>query len=258
MEDYYRDKGSKVKRMYIDKKSPIPVYYQLKKIITDKISSGVYAVESLIPSERELSEILNISRMTVRQALSQLVTDGVLYREKGKGTFVSKPKFEQRNIMSFSDIAKEKGLVPSTTVLSFYKSFPDQSIAGMLDIRSDESIYTIKRLRLANNLPIGIEEVFIPERYCPNLENFDLSASLYKLLKENFHHSINYVDNSIEAAKPSKEEKELLCISSSTPVLNITSIYFMESELKLLYEKSIYRSDEYIYNVRVYGSKNME
>ncbi len=89
--------------MHIDKKSPIPVYYQLMNIIMEKIKSGEYSVGSLIPSERDLSELLGISRMSVRQALHHLVNEGLLTREKGKGTFVTKMKFEQRNIMSFSE-----------------------------------------------------------------------------------------------------------------------------------------------------------
>lgn len=120
--------------MFIDKRSPIPAYYQLKAIILDKIREGEYRADEIIPSEREFSDSLNISRMTVRQALNQLVAEGVLYREKGKGTFVSKPKFEQRNIMSFSDLVRKKGLNPSTKILNFEKIKPSVEICNALEI----------------------------------------------------------------------------------------------------------------------------
>ena len=92
--------------MWIDKKSPIPAYYQLKKILLKKIEEGQFTVGSMIPSERDLSQTYGISRMTVRQALSQLVADGLLHREKGRGTFVSPVKLVLINIMSFSNTVR--------------------------------------------------------------------------------------------------------------------------------------------------------
>lgn len=244
--------------MYIDKKSPIPAYYQLKNIILKKIRSGEFPAGSLIPSERDLGENLKISRMTVRQALNQLVAEGELNREKGKGTFVIKSKIEQRNIMSFSDIVAMKGMIPTTKVLNFNKEEAAEDIGEILDLKRGETIYIIKRLRLANGIPVGIEEDFIPEKYCPGLEKSDLTASLYKLINEEYSYTINHVDNIIEASKPSSEDKELLNIPGSIPVLKIASINYTRSDLKLFYERSVYRSDEYKYNVRVYVNKNIE
>lgn len=242
--------------MYINKKSPIPVYYQLKNIILKKIGEGEYAPGSLIPSERDLGESLNISRMTVRQALNQLVSEGVLYREKGKGTFVSKGKIQQNNIMSFSDTVRQKGLMPSTEIIAFQKELERYDIKEILEIGRDEVIYVIKRLRLANDLPIAIEEAFIPEKYCPGLEDFDLKSSLYRIIKEQYSYTVNYIDNTIEASRPTKEEKELLKVNASLPILRINGISYTETGLKLFYEKDVYRSDEYSYNVRIYMNKD--
>jgi GntR family transcriptional regulator len=244
--------------MFIDKKSPIPAYYQLKNKLKDKIESGEFVPDQPIPSERELSENLNISRMTVRQALSQLVSEGFLYRERGRGTFVSKTKFEQRNIMSFSDIVKKKGLTPKTKILHFKKIEASEDIKDILQLKTHELIYDIKRLRLANDVPIGIEEVFIPEKFCPNLEKYDLTASLYKLIREEYSYAISHVDNTIEACKPSKEEKVLLNLHGSTPVLKVSGINYTQSEWMLFFERSIYRSDEYTYSVRAYVNNDLE
>lgn len=238
--------------MYIDKKSPIPVYFQLKNIILEKIRTGEYPEDSLIPSERDLGEELGISRMTVRQALSQLASEGVLYREKGKGTFVSKSKIVQRNISSFSETVRSKGLTPSTNILYFEKTADRADINEILSLQDNETLYNIKRLRLADERPIAIEEVFIPERYCPNLEKFDLKSSLYKLLKEQYSIAINNMDLSIEAAKATKEERKLLGLKDSIPVLHISSISHNDAGMKLFYEKDVYRSDEYNYNVRIF------
>lgn len=244
--------------MYINKKSPIPAYFQLKSMILEKIEAGEFKEGTPLPSERDLSEMLAISRMTVRQALNQLVVEGAIYREKGKGTFVSRSKIEQRNIMSFSDLVRKKGFVPLTTVLYFRKGEAKPEISELLGLAPSDQVYNIKRLRLANQIPIGIEEVFIPEKYCPNLDKYDLTASLYKLLREEYQHVISDVDNEIEAAKPSREERELLKISGEIPILKIAGLYFTKADLKLFYEQSVYRADEYKYSVRIFVNKDME
>lgn len=241
--------------MYIDKRSPVPAYYQLRNIILEKIKSGEYSSGNPIPSERELSEKLNISRMTVRQAINQLVAENILYREKGRGTFVSRSKFEQKNIMSFSDLVKKRGLVPNTKVLRFEIVEPPLDVKEMLELDSNDSIYYLKRLRIASDIPVGIEEDFIPERYCPGLDEYDLTTSLYKILEEKYHHTISYVDNVIEAFMPRSEIQKLLHISKDVPVISITGTSYTVSGVKLIYEKSIYRSDEYKYNVRVFNNR---
>jgi len=244
----------KVKYMYIDKKSPIPAYSQLKSIILEKINSGEYAAGNPIPSERELSEALNISRMTVRQALNQLTSEGILYREKGIGTFVSKAKIEQRNIMSFSETVTRRGLTPSTRILKFEKIKPSDDIKNILMLEENQKVYDAKRLRLANNIPVAIEESFIPERHCPNLEKFDLQQSLYRILREGYHYNLAYADNLIEAANALGEIKKLLEISGNVPVLRIYCQYFTDSGIKLYYEKSFYRSDNYKYSIRIFAN----
>jgi len=116
----------------------------------------------------------------------------------------------------------------------------------------------VKRLRLANQVPIGIEQNFIPEKYFLNLEKFDLSSSFYSVLQEEYNYQIHYADNVIEASKSKKEERELLQLPAGVPVLHITSTIFTESRLPLFFERSVYRSDEYKYNVRVFDNRTME
>lgn len=244
--------------MFVDKKSPIPAYFQLKNIILKKIQSGEYAEGSLIPSERDLGETFSISRMTVRQALNQLVMEGVLNREKGRGTFVSRSKLEQKNIMSFSDAVRLKGLVPSTHVLHFSCDAAGEDLQASLGLKGGERVYVLRRLRLADDTPVGIEEDFIPEKYCPNLDQYDLTASLYKLIKERYSYEISYVDNVVEASKPTREERELLQIVSNVPVLRVTDDNYTDTGIKLFHERSVYRSDEYKCSMRIYVNKNIE
>lgn len=236
----------------IDKKSPIPVYFQLKNIILGKIKSGEYSAGSLIPSERELSENLGISRMTVRQAINQLASENYLVREKGKGTYVNKIKFEQRNIMSFSETVKRLGMQPVTRVLEFTEDCDCFDVKEALELEPQHKVFRIKRLRLADDTPIAIEEVFIPEKLCPDIKSLDFTQSFYNLLKTNYSIEINYVDNKIEAIKADKENKQLLMLNSGDPILKISGISYTKEGKKLFYEKDVYRADKYNYSVRIF------
>jgi GntR family transcriptional regulator len=236
--------------MYVNKKSNIPVYQQLKRIILDKIACEEYKTDNPIPSERELGENIGVSRMTVRQALNQLVAEGVLYREKGRGTFVSKPKFEQKFNMSFSEMVRNRGMTPGTKILEFKREIPSDIVREMLGMSVEEQIYIIKRIRYANGKPIGIDQEYIPVKYCLGMEKFDLTGSLYKLLLEEYSYTITGVDNTIEAARPRKDEREILGINIETPVLIVYSVYYTETIQKLYYEKSVFRSDEYKFSIK--------
>ena len=242
--------------MFIDKKSPIPAYFQLKTILLDKIKSGEYPTGSIIPSERELSENLGISRMTARQAISQLANEKFLVREKGKGTFVNEIKFEQRNIMSFSETVKEQGMVPITRVLEFTEEADCFDVKELLNLGPDQKVFRIRRLRLADETPIAVEEVFIPEKLCPDINKLDLTRSLYDILKNNYSIDISFIDNKIEAIKASKENRELLKLSAGVPALKISGISYTKEGNKLFYERDVYRADKYNYSVRIFMSQD--
>ncbi len=243
--------------MFIDKQSHIPVYYQLKRILLGQIHSGQFDGGQPIPSERELSEKLNISRMTVRQAINQLVDEGVLYREKGRGTFVSKVKMEQRNVMSFSDFVRQSGRTPVTQVLHFGKEDAPARVAEALGLAEAEPVFNLKRLRLADQTPVAIEQVFLPERLFPELDRHDLTDSLYQLIKTEYAYTIHFIDNAIEAGRPDKEEKALLQLGPGEPLLRISGLYFTISGQKLFYENSAYAGTEYRYSVRIHVKEGM-
>lgn len=241
-----------VNTMILDRNSPIPVYSQLKAIISKRIQNGEYAEGGSIPSERDLAKNFGISRMTVRQALNEMVAEGILVREKGRGTFVAKRKIQQKNISSFSETVRAKGMVPSTKVLYFRKETVGDDISGILNISKDEQVYVVKRLRLANGVPVGLEHVYIPVSYCPGLESYQLEASLYQLINDKYGIKIDYMDNIIEASVTTAEERKLLKTGTSTPVLRITGVSYISGGRKFSFERDVYRGDQYSYNARIF------
>ncbi|MDO4549606.1 MAG: GntR family transcriptional regulator, partial [Clostridia bacterium] len=129
----------------LDKSVPIPLYFQLKSMLLDEIKSGQYAVGALIPTEKELSEMFLISRTTVRQAISELVQEGWLYRVKSKGTFVARRKIQQdfiKRLETFNEQIERTGCKPSTFLLALETVELPDDIAQKLELKSgNKGIY---------------------------------------------------------------------------------------------------------------------
>lgn len=168
------------------KNVPIPLYYQVKEDIINKIKDGVYNIEEKVPGENELQKIYNVSSITVRKALTDLVNEGYLYRIQGKGTYVAKPKINRLlNLMSFTDEMKEKGIEPSTIILE-NKTIIDENISKKLEIGADGEITMVKRLRLADDVPIALQTSYMPASIFTSSDAARLKqvSSLYTVLKE--------------------------------------------------------------------------
>ncbi|WP_125153893.1 GntR family transcriptional regulator [Clostridium rectalis] len=234
--------------MGIDKDSPIPVYYQLKEKIKKKINNEVWKVGQCIDSERELSDHYQVSRMTVRQALGELVQEGILVREKGKGTFVCEPRVKQRDIMSFSEIAKRNGFEVKTKVLEFYKMKTPEYLSDILPF---EYVYHIRRLRKIKDDNIAVETVNIPCDYCGYIDEDLLKGSLYKLLNE-YGYIIDHSESYIQAILIDGEYKRMLDIKEDIPLLKIYSENFTEDGKVLFTEESVYRGDKYLLEVNIF------
>ncbi|WP_027417206.1 GntR family transcriptional regulator [Aneurinibacillus terranovensis] len=236
----------------IKKDSPIPLYYQLEEYIRSQINSGAMKPKEAIPSEREISEELGISRMTVRQAITNLVNDGLLVRHKGKGTFVAEKKFEKGpSVFSFTEEMRRRNLRPSARIIEMKTIPAGGSMAEQLEIPTGESVYEICRLRLADDEPMAIETAYIPVRYIPGLNEQLLAAkgSLYELLHENGI-KLRQVERTLEASLATANEAKLLNIKSKTAVLLVKGRTYSEEGKVIEFVKSIYRGDRYTFAVK--------
>ena len=231
----------------IDKSSPIPVYYQLKEAIQKKITEGVWKVGQCIDSERELSETYGVSRMTIRQALGELVQEGILIREKGKGTFVCEPKVKQKDMMSFSEIIKRTARTLETKVIEFEKINTPEDL---VDIFSFDEVYKINRNRIVDGECIANEIVFIPVDYCGFIDNDKLKGSLYKMLEE-FGYFVDYSESSIRSVIMDEYYKDLFGVNEQIPLLQTLSKTINSDGKVLFVEESTYRSDKYILEVNI-------
>src|SRR5215210_2988344 len=141
------------------KSGPLPRYYQLKEIIRERLRTGEWAPGSLIPSERELCERYGISRMTARQSISELVNEGLLYREQGKGTFVGHPKIAQQllRLTGFTEDMRAREQRPGAKVLRAEMWPAAAATAERLRVRLGQPVYRLRRLRLADSEPLALE-----------------------------------------------------------------------------------------------------
>ena len=231
----------------IDKNSPIPVYYQLKEDIKKKINIGIWKVGQCIDSERDLSENYGVSRMTIRQALGELVQDGILIREKGKGTFVCEPKVKQEDMMSFSEIIKKTGGNLQTKVIEFSII---ETPENLQDLFSFDKLYKINRLREVDEQVIANEIVYIPCDYCGYMDKDMLKGSLFKIL-EGFGYSVDHSESEVSAILMNDEYKKIFKVTKDMPLLKTYSRTFMNLKKVLFVEESIYRSDKYTLQVNI-------
>lgn len=231
----------------IDKNSPIPVYYQLKNDLIKKIASGVWKPGECISSERELCEIYEVSRMTIRQAIGELVQEGILIRKKGKGTFVCEQTVNQKDMMSFTEMIKQTGRSLTTEVLAFeiINTPEDKQDIFVLD-----KLYKIVRRRIVDNECIAVEIVYIPVDYCGRLDKEILKGSLYRVL-EGFGYTISNSNSSIVAINVNNNIKELLQCEDDSPILKIASKNFTSTGKLLFLEEALYRSDKFTLQVNI-------
>lgn len=233
----------------IYRNSPLPRYYQLKEIMRERIRNGEWRPGDLIPSERELGETYGISRMTARQAITELVNEGLFYREQGKGTFVSQSKITQQliHLTGFTEDISARGQRPSTKVISSTIHQADEAVAEKLHISPATPIFRLQRLRLADDEPLAIELSQIHFKGCERLLEEDLEQhSLYRLLEQKYGFLLMEADQEIEAGLASNENAQLLKIAAGSAVLYTRRITYTNNQ-PIEYAQSVYCGHKYTF-----------
>lgn len=227
----------------------IPLHVQLQAEIEEKIFQEVYMQK--IPSERELMDEYYVSRSTVRQAVSQLVQDGVLEKRPGKGTFVAiKPISDWLgNLSTTAETVERMGM---TSHIKLVKSEIIRLNGTLQEMTGLEEAYHFIRLRYANHIPIGIERHYYPVALGEELMKFDLNKeSFYNLLERELGIKAIDADQNIKADTPSKEDATLLDIPTSTSVLHTERLISDINENFIEFENAYYRSDMYSFKIKL-------
>jgi GntR family transcriptional regulator len=204
-------------------------------------------VGDTIPAERHLATQLGVSRLTLRAAIDELVRDGYLERRHGSGTYVTEPKIAQPlTLTSFSDDMRRRGMTPGSRTLELTTTSAGARLAHRLGVSPEARLVRVKRLRLADNQPMAMEVLHVPEALVPGLTRQDFEDhSFYELLRERYGITIAYGTQSIEPTVTSEEESEVLNVPLHTPAFLFERTTVSESGRIVEFVRSIYRGDRY-------------
>ncbi len=223
-----------------------PLYLRLKKFVRDATSAGDLRRGDAIPSERDVAELLNVSRVTVRKAFSELVHEGVLTKKRGSGTYVGGPviRVEQplSRLTSFTEDMKSRGLTTRAEVLSQQTTVATPEEALKLSLSPNDRVSRWRRLRFANDLPIAIEHAVIPERFLPDVSA--VQGSLYAALDLWGFRPVRALQR-LHAVALDAEVAELLEVPNASPALFIERMSYLADGRAVEFTTSHYRGDSY-------------
>ncbi len=239
----------------INFESHIPYYIQLMDILREKVQQGEWGPGDQIPGEQDLCEHYQVSRTVVRQALRELEYEGVISRQKGKGTFISLPKISEglvQKLTGFYQDMVERGLKPGSKVLHQDVIPAPEKVARFLQIQPGEKVIDIERLRFINDEPIQLVTTYVPFEICPSLATVDLTnQSLYAYLEQGCGIEIAKGHRYIEAVLANEHEAELLGIEHRSPLLMLDSVSFSEDGRPIEYYHALHRGDRSRFEVEL-------
>jgi len=215
------------------------------------VENGEWRPGDQIPTEDEMCEQYQVSKITVKQAIAQLAQEGLLYRHQGKGTFVCSPKIEQgpTQLASFSEQMRQRGQRPGGVLLSCEETPASKKVAAQLRIPAGTPVIQIKRLRLADDEPMGIQTSHIPLSRCPQLCAEDVgNGSLYELLDKHGLRPVSAVER-YEAVLSVDDEARLLNVAPGAPVFLVERTAYDRSGVAIEYVRSVMRGDRYAVTV---------
>ena len=234
----------------LERSNPLPLYYQLKEVLKQQIRAGHLAPHTAIPSEPELVTQYHVSRATVRQALTELVHEGLLYRQHGRGTFVCEPRVQQQTVSELTSLSEElrrRGKNPGGMLFVSELVRGSQTVRAQLRLTDEEQVVRLERLRTADDVPIAYEVDYLP---------YPRAASIYQRAKEAGDGSLYalmssegmqpYIaEQSYKAGRVSAREAELLRVSPDEVGIRLFCTAFDETGAPIEYTEAFYPDDVY-------------
>jgi len=239
----------------LNTESPVPLYEQIKNYILHHIHTGEWPYNTRIPSERDLAEQFDVSRVTVGKAIKELVQMGHLNVQIGKGTYVSEAPMKQQieTLTSFTEEMEIRGQTTVSKVLSAALKIAPPDLVDVLDIAAGAKIIELRRIRYAANRPMAIECASVAANLCPDiLDKHDFSReSLYAVLREAYGVNLVAAEQTFEARAANEEEATLLEIKTGAPVLAIYRVTYDDMHRACEEVKSVYRGDRYKFRAKL-------
>ena len=237
----------------IDKRNPIPYYLQLAEVLKREIEEHGKEGNAALPSEPELVKQYRVSRATVRSALSALERQGLIYRRKGKGSFVAARRIESdvTALVSTSQDMQRRGWNLTTQVLKLERIAPPVQVARALELARGARVYVLTRVRLVDGLPISVQTAYLPAQLYPDLETHDLSASLYHLSEYSYNLQYFNAREVLRARGATREEAKRLKLRTGASVMYCERVTFTQQGTPMEYLEAVWRGDKYDFTVNL-------
>lgn len=223
-------------------------YLQLKSGLIENITRGDYKPNDRLPSQRELSKQYNLSHMSVRRAINELITEGVIYAHAGKGLYVAEPKLQAElgPLYSFTEDMALRGMKASSRILNAGIISASTMLANTLHVVVGTPLIQLRRLRLADDEPMAIQTAYLPHARCPNLLQHDLEhESLFAILRQHYGLRIDDAQTAAEAELAGDEEATLMNLTLPAALLVTEQVTFLEGGDPIEYTRTVYRADRY-------------
>lgn len=230
----------------LDPSNPIPLYAQIKNNILEYIESNDLQPNSPLPSEREIAENFQVSRLTVRKAIENLIQEGVAFRLPGKGTFVNIPKIEQPLLVlkSFTEAIKQEGHTPGTKLLDYEITKATKNVCNQLNLPFGSESTKVRRLRFVDNNPFSLATSYIPLKYSSEFTHENLqSESLYSLLEKLNGITLAKTNMQIDVAIADPYNALLLNIKPGSPLFYLHGTVKDQKNEVIEYFEVFYRGD---------------
>jgi GntR family transcriptional regulator len=210
----------------------------------------------MIPPESELCHTYQVSQITARQALDNLVSDGLIFRQRGRGSFVAQPAIETSlsRIVSFTEDMRSRGYEPGSQVVFAGVVAAEPAIAQKLKIEPGDELAQLNRLRFADGQPLSVERSSLVHELCPDVLAGDYEAnSLRVMLFTEYGLKLVRAEQSIRALSANKALAPLLAISPGDPLLVVERVSFTQTNVAVEYLQIYYRADRYVFHVELQG-----
>jgi GntR family transcriptional regulator len=233
----------------LDRRAAEPVYLQIAAAVRQLLRTGRVAAGAALPPEQVLAKRFGVSRMTMRQANDMLEREGLIERQRGRGTFAVQNRVvkQEQETRSFSEEIRRRGGVPSSRLVSFKTIEAPAGVAADFGIAAGDPIYVIDRVRLADGVPMALESVQIPVSRCPNLERFNIvDHSLYQIFEENYGIELARSEDEISAIAPGRNHRKMLQLPPNAAMLLVKRKTFTTDGKLFELATDAYRGDLYV------------
>lgn len=224
----------------------LPAYIKIHDAIKKDIDEGVWLIGDRLPSERDLADHFEVSRMTLRQAVTLLVEEGILERRVGSGTYVASHRVrdKMRGTTSFTEIVHSQGKTPSSKLISYQRQLASDTEIKELQLEPSDYVIRMERIRYADNIPLVFEVASIPEKFIKDMKRDEITEHFFKtLISHGFE--IGKSRQTIYAKTASERVASYLSVSRGHAILALTQVSYFSNGNPFEYVRSQYVGDRF-------------